>query len=182
VVYLRATQKVLRRLPSVGPEGDDSTNALGDWFVNRVVVDRKPLLLLVSSATLFPLLHPAQEVKALPERLPELVRRRLLRAGIPESLVMAECGAMDRVTVAKTNNRSVLGSMNDFAHALPYHLPEGSDWRIRELHDAEARLARTPCRASTRHSLFPDQEAVRVLVERWGAGVSVIRDAGNEVH
>jgi hypothetical protein len=52
MVLLRATQKVLRLLPeSAGGVIDSSTTALGDWYVNRLIVDRQPLLLLVSSTS-----------------------------------------------------------------------------------------------------------------------------------
>jgi hypothetical protein len=39
VAYLRATKKVLSRLPGPNlPETEPDETALGDWYVNRVVV------------------------------------------------------------------------------------------------------------------------------------------------
>ena len=56
-------------LPSPSAIVAVSDTALGDWYVNRLVVDRQPLLLLVSSSSLLPLLMPARGVRSLPERL-----------------------------------------------------------------------------------------------------------------
>jgi hypothetical protein len=151
------------------PGSDDgaSTNALGDWFVNRLVVDRKPLLILVSAATLFPILDPAKNVRSLPERLTDIVRDRLGRLAIPSPVVESEAEATRSVVVGKTNNRSVVGTMIDFAKAVPFYLPEGGLWGRNELRVAEEKLAYTPCRCSSRSTVWPDQEVVRALMERW---------------
>ena len=52
MVVLRATKKVLKLLPKASSMAVTSTTALGDWYINRIVVDRHPLLLLVSSSWL----------------------------------------------------------------------------------------------------------------------------------
>ena len=46
MVVLRRTQKLSAALPLSEGHERHSDGALGDWFVNRVVVDRRPLLLL----------------------------------------------------------------------------------------------------------------------------------------
>ncbi len=61
MAILRATQKLRRFLPDPGVDAPSSDTALGDWYVNRLVVDRKPLLLLVGSDALLPMLLPARE-------------------------------------------------------------------------------------------------------------------------
>ena len=168
MVYLRATQKMLRRLPPPEAEIDRKPgNALGDWFVNRLVVDRQPLLILVSGTSLLPILEPARDVRSLPGRLPVIVRRRLERFGVPGELIVPEIEAMGEVLVAPTNDRSVVGTMVDFTRAVPYYLPEGVHWGERELHDAEAALAGTPCRSSGRNVLFPDLATTELLSTRW---------------
>ena len=146
MVYLRATQKVLHRLPPKAPEEGASDSALGDWFVNRVVVDRQPLLILVSGTSLLPVLEFARDVRSLPKRLPSIVRQRLERLGIQRHLIEPEVEAMLDVRVAATNNRSVVGTMVDFMKAVPYYLPENERWGESELSQAEAKLAVTPCR------------------------------------
>ena len=63
MVILRPTQKLKTLLATGRPAPSSSDTALGDWYVNRLVVDRQPLLILVSSASLLPLLVPARDVK-----------------------------------------------------------------------------------------------------------------------
>jgi hypothetical protein len=57
MVILRPTKKLASLLPAAQPVPVCSDTALGDWYVNRIVVDRQPLLLLVSSTSLLCLRH-----------------------------------------------------------------------------------------------------------------------------
>ncbi|MBK8006072.1 MAG: hypothetical protein IPK12_19725 [Gemmatimonadetes bacterium] len=166
---LRPTRRLFPALPPTAPAESASDTALGDWYVNRLVVDRRPLLLLTSSRGLLPLLVPAREVKTLPGRLATLVAARLHRLGAPPSVVDAECAAMVPVRVARTTDRSVLGSMVDFAYAVEAHLERGR-WDETTLPFVESRLAETPCHASRRleEVIWPVAAAPKLLESRWG--------------
>ena len=148
-----------------------SDTALGDWYVNRVVIARQPLLLIVSEKSLLAILTPARDVKGLPERLPKVVAARLRRLGIDEAVVAAEIGAMSAVAVRKTTDRAVTGQMVDFAKHLTYCLPDNS-WNERDLHAAEDRLAEMPCRASGPFDkvIIPQDVALRLLADAWSGG------------
>ncbi|HUF04906.1 MAG TPA: hypothetical protein VMM38_12120 [Aridibacter sp.] len=130
------------------------------------------MLIFVSGASLLPILEPAQEVRSLPGRLSYVVQQRLERFGVPTGLIVPEIEAMGDVVVARTNDRSVVGTMVDFAKAVPYYLPTGSRWGERELHEAEAKLEGTPCRCTSRNVVFPDLATKELLVERWTDGAS----------
>ena len=160
MVVLRATQKVLWSLPETAKAGDVSETALGDWYVNRVVVDRQPLLLFVSEKSLLAALAPARSVKGLAKWFPEVVFDRLKRMNVDLPLIGSELEAMDVVRVGRTQDRSVTGQMVDFAKTLPYLLPE-SGWGTAELRKAEDLLARTPCRREK--TIFPEDEGPRLL-------------------
>lgn len=111
MVHLRATKKVLGRLRAQPTEGLPAQNVLGDWYVNRVVWDRQPVLVLMSSASRLTIFEPAREVSKLPERLADLVQLRLLMLGIPAERVDRELAAMGNVIIARTNDRSTLSAM-----------------------------------------------------------------------
>ena len=145
-----------------------SDTALGDWYVNRLVVDRQPLLLLVSATSLLPILVPARDVRGLPERLPGLVERRLQGFGLDGVVIGAEARVMRDVLVAPTVDRSVLGIMVDFAKAVSWYLEPGQ-WTDATLPMVEDRLAETPCRASQRAErlAFPDRKAPELLRQKW---------------
>lgn len=174
MVVLRATKKVLKALPESASETDSSDTALGDWYVNRLVVDRQPLLLLVSAESRLAILTPAREVKNLPKRIGEMVATRLRRLGVDERLIRAELAVMDTAHVGRTLDRSITGQMVDFAKAIPYYLPMGG-WDDSSLRLAEDRLAETPCLAarSFGEAILPDRAARHLLQERWGNHASV---------
>ena len=168
MVVLRGTKKVLRYLSAPVDTPGESATALGDWYVNRIVVGRQPLLLLVSSISLLAALEVARDVRSLPGRLTAVVAERLLRLGVGEDLVQAEVAAMDSVAVAKTSSRSVLGFMNDFAQAVPFYLGR-QNGDVTKLFEVEKLLWETPCWAS-RHlseSFFPDRKTKELLEEKW---------------
>lgn len=169
MVVLRATQKVLKALPESASDADVSDTALGDWYVNRITVDRQPLLLLVSSTSLLALLAPARGVKALPTRIGGMVASRLKRLGIDDRLIHAEVQAMDVALVGRTHDRSVTGQMVAFAKAIPYYIPIGSAGDDDMLRLAEDELGHTPCRSSRSNSdtIWPDRDSARLLAERW---------------
>ena len=173
MVVLRRTQKLAAALPlsPVSRVSAESTSALGDWYVNRLTVDRRPLLLLVSARGLLPMLIAAREVASLPARLPALVAARLRRLGVPPAVVQAEIASMQPVLVGPTADRSVVGIMVDFAKSIPYHLDPGA-WDETTLPFVEAQLAETPCHASGRSEdvVFPERKAPELLLARWGAG------------
>ena len=168
MVILRPTRKLRSSLPVSSDLPKPSDNALGDWYVNRIVVDRRPLLLLVSSTSLLPLLMPARDVRELPNRIADLVEQRLTRMGITSRVVEAECQAMNPVSICPTSDRSILGIMVDFAKAVPYYLEPGQ-WGDASLALVEDLLAQTPCYAgrSFDHVVFPEKRAPEVLRTRW---------------
>lgn len=168
MVILRATQKLLRHLLSSIVDPAVSDTALGDWYVNRLVVDRRPLLLFVSSRSLLSILTPARDIPMLPDRLPVLVHERLRRFGITEHLIGCELNAMQPVWIGKTMDRSVLGVLVEFAKTIPTYLPKGN-WTEADLRLAEDRLAETPCHAGRRFEevIFPDRDVPRLLQSTW---------------
>jgi hypothetical protein len=171
VVVLRRTQKLASQLPASSDTTVTSDTALGDWYVNRLVVDRKPLLVMASSRSLISILIPAKDIRSLPARLPSLVAQRLRRLRIPERLITAEVAAMSPVGVAKTADRSVMGILVDFAMMIPYHL-ERDAWDETALPFVEAKLAKNPCFAGRPgdSTVFPEQATPALLALKWDAG------------
>ena len=168
MVTLRATQKVLRFIPQTPTANSTPDSALGDWYVNRVVIDRQPLLLLLSSKSLLAILEPARDLKGLPSRLSALVDSRLRRLAVSRNAIECEVAATSQVAVGKTLDRSVVGQMVDFAKALTFYLPE-TGWGASDLREAEERFAETPCRCSGAHEdvIWPERTAIRLLELTW---------------
>jgi hypothetical protein len=169
-VVLRPTRKLRPQLPLTTGAPALSDTALGDWYVNRIVVNRQPLLLLVSSKALLALLVVARDVRGLPLRLADLVASRLSRLGVAAAAIESETQAMTPVVVSPTLDRSILGILVDFAKSVPYYL---ENVRIAEqtLRTAEDRLAKTPCRSRLNlgQVIFPEAKAPELLLAKWGA-------------
>jgi len=169
VLLLRPTLKLRNLLPVSPDDPGASETALGDWYVNRLVLERRPLLLLVSSTSLLAMLTPAREVRTLPGRMPELVAHRLGRLGIPARIMEAELEAMTPVRVVKTVDRSVLGIMVDFAKLTSYRLKPGFSEHA-DLQEEEEFLWNVPCHAGRPRggAVWPGEKAAELLEERWG--------------
>lgn len=167
MVIIRPTKKLHSQLP-IREVSSTSDNALGDWYVNRVVVARQPLLLLVSSTSLLPMVVPARDVRSLPDRLPAFVEVRLQRLGVHGDLIAAELRSMVPVVTAATVDRSILGTLNDFAKAMPYYLDSVTPGP-KSLAGLEAWLAQTPCHSGSigDRVVFPDRKAPEVLRAKW---------------
>ena len=118
MVVLRCTQKLRQRMGQTGTSEQSppkSSTRLGDWCANAISVHRQHVVLAVSGVTLLPVLVPAAPYKTMTARFVEATGKVLRALGIPEAKVAEEVGAMRELVVAPTNDRRVLGSMNDFA-------------------------------------------------------------------
>jgi hypothetical protein len=158
VFVLRCTRKLLRRmgLPALSKyEVPKSTTRLGDWTANLLVVGRQQIVLAVSNVTLLPVLLPAAPFKSLPSRLPEAVGHVLDALRIDPHKIAAEISAMNECLVAPTNDRRVLGTMNDFDRMLDAYL-DG-----RSLLGVALHLADAPCGPIGMAS--PNDETMKVL-------------------
>ncbi len=156
---LHATKKLLDRL-AVRPAGAaiEPTTAMGNWYGN-VLPWRRAVILLVNEGTLVPVMLPLAPAATLTRRIPDAVGALLGELGAPSAFVDLEIAAMADVTIAKTANRSVLGTMNDFA--LMADTRRNTD----ELLALAAWLAHTPCSPLRDRSGFPDLE-LATLIER----------------
>lgn len=168
MVVLRPTRKLHAVLPVSPGVVAPSDTALGDWYVNRIVVDRRPLLILLSSRSLLAVLTPARDVRTLPVRLAGLVGKRLERLEVSAERIRAEKSAMASVDVARTTDRSVLGIMTDFGKAIPFYL-ETNRWDETTLRFVESRLGETPCYATRRFEevIFPEGVARQLLAAKY---------------
>jgi hypothetical protein len=131
VLVLRGTKKLRDRVKgATAVDGDESTTALGDWFANALFW-RPQVALLVNSRTLLPVFMELAPAATLLDRAPAAIEAVLRQHGMDDPFLTAERDAMREVRIAPTNDRSVLGVMNEFA----FH----GEWLFKEgHHDLEA--------------------------------------------
>ncbi len=172
LLVLRVTNR-LRRFLGATPVSEEplahSDTALGDWYVTRIVVDRRPLLVAVSANGYLPLIAPARHLTDLAERFPELVAGRLKRLHLSARAWFGEVDAMEEVVIAPTGDRVVNGVLTRLAMEVPYHLPVGA-WNSRTLAEFEDRAMEIPWHASQRGDrvVIPENALDGLFTARWG--------------
>ena len=120
-----------------------ATTRLGDWYATALFW-KPQLALLVNERTLLPVLMPLAPAATLPERVALAVAQVLQLHGVDTGFIATEVAAMAEVSIAKTGNRSVVGTMNEFEFQAEVY----RDYRgMTDLHELAMRLAEMPCGA-----------------------------------
>jgi hypothetical protein len=142
VLVLRCTKKLLDRIGRHAPserEPGPSTTRLGDWTANLFIIRRQQVVLAVNNRTLLPVLIPIAPNTTFLSRVVEASGEMLMALGVDRKEALSEMTAMNDCTVAPTNDRRVLGTINDFGRMLEAYL-DG-----RPLPEVALHLAEAPC-------------------------------------
>jgi hypothetical protein len=116
MVVLRCTQKLLVRLKQVGDlPATESTTRLGDWYGNILRIGRRQHLLFISERSRLPVVLPITDSKRLSTVFPDAVCERLSTVGVAVADIADERMRMLDSAFGRTRNRSLLGTLNDFA-------------------------------------------------------------------
>ena len=116
MVVLRCTQKLLVRLKQIGDlPAVESTTRLGDWYGNILRLGRRQRLLFISEQSRLAIVIPIREGKRLAEVFPDAVCERLAIVGVAAADIADERMRMSELAFGRTRNRSLLGTLNDFA-------------------------------------------------------------------
>ena len=110
MLVLRVTRKLQSALPTTADRETSSDGALGDWYATKFVVDRRPLLMLISELSVFAIILPARDVRTLTDRIAAIVEERLRVLGIdPKRRAGA---AASSATLSSQRKRLVSFSLN----------------------------------------------------------------------
>jgi hypothetical protein len=117
VLIIRGTKKLRDRVRTATPatDADESTTLLGDWFANALFW-KPQVALLVNTRTMLPVFMPLAPAATLPIRAPGEIATVLAEHGVPDDVVAAELEAMADVRVAPTNDRQLIGVMNELSY------------------------------------------------------------------
>ena len=97
---------------------ESSSTLLGDWYANDLVIDRKQYIFCVSqNGRLFVLLKAAP-YKDFHTRISEALSPLLQSLGIERDKVSHETSQMSPITLAKTADRSIVSTMNEYKYEL----------------------------------------------------------------
>jgi len=118
MILIRCTHKLLAELRTKPQEFAVISNPVGDWYANLIRIERRKCVLVTNGQTLFSLFLPAFKRPDF-DNFSELFKQRLFKAmlnlEIPQKNIERILTEIEDCRIGKTNSRSVLGSMNDFA-------------------------------------------------------------------
>ncbi|MER2511133.1 MAG: hypothetical protein ABTQ25_01700 [Nitrosomonas ureae] len=131
MIVIRPTGDLAKRMKiKLTPTDEQSSTLLGDWYALDLVLDRQQYILCLSENGRLPLVLKAAPYANFTERLPSALIDLLVGIGVSHEKAQEEIKKMSNVILAKTVNRSVLGSMNECRFSLQAHAQTG-----RLLHD-----------------------------------------------
>jgi hypothetical protein len=159
VLVVRGTKTLRDRVKArAAVDGDASTTVLGDWFATALFW-KPQVALLVNQRTFVPVFMPLAPAATLLDRAPDAIASVLRRLGTDESFIEAELEAMREARIAPTNDRSVVGVMNEFAFHGEIRWHEGAG----TLEDLAVDLAGMPLGPLRNRTGFPDRELAAVI-------------------
>ena len=128
MVSFRCTQKLLKRWPgAIEASPSPPTTVLGDWYCTALNHRSRRLILGVAERSLLPVVLPAREFATFPPRLVLGALQVLRTLNLPAKRRDQEAQAMSTWVLAKTNNRSILGSLRDLGFLALVFLDEYPD-------------------------------------------------------
>jgi hypothetical protein len=122
--YLRCTKKLLEEMnvqPSSSESGDDGI--LGDWYANLLFIERKKCLLFVNETTRFCFLMSDLKrvhIKNLAVVFRDGLFGALLSEGYGAPMIELILSEYDQLGYGKATDRTVLGSMTEYAKTYQY--------------------------------------------------------------
>jgi hypothetical protein len=137
----------------------EATTRLGNWYA-KPLFWRPQYALFINETTFLPVFARLAPASSLANRFPDDLATTLRTHGVPESFIEDELLEMDDVVVSKTNNRRVVGILNELATMAT---------RVREYHpdltplDLAMELAQVPLGLSGGDYRVPE-DALRTLV------------------
>ena len=123
MAILRCTQKLLNELKVKPVEESTFSDDVGSWHVNLLRVDRRKCILFTHDVTLYSFFVPGlkkPQFEIFQEVFGQNLFKNLLYENFPQNQIEIVLDKHREIVITKTNNRSVLGSMNDLAFQLKY--------------------------------------------------------------
>lgn len=122
---IRCTQKMLKELKQEPTNVVPLNGLLGSWHANIFFIERRKCVLVTNDSTLYTLFIPylkKADFQTFHLVFGQHLFKNLMREGFTQKQIEAVLDEHQEIKYAKTNNRSVLGSMNDQRFQLEYRV------------------------------------------------------------
>ena len=144
MIVLRCTKqmfKLLNQSPSAEREETIGDNILGEWYAKPVATWAGDLIIFVNARTLLTVGVPTSQTNQWHPLFVARVYNLLRMLNIPEAGIASEIAAYNKIYLAKTVNRSVLGSMTEIGYMCQFRAEDGQGQEI-SLSDLELDLSK----------------------------------------
>ena len=150
MAIIRCTAKLLKELGANQLTGPGQSPSLWDWHANLLRIERKKWVLFTNDQTLYSFFVRFVKRPLLPD-FTEVFRlglfKSLMGEGFAEPLVEYAVRNHQNVVIAKTTNRTVLGSMNDLAFQIKCLIETMGGLAHADLSEVNRELNRIPMSA-----------------------------------
>ncbi|MFW5700734.1 MAG: DUF6933 domain-containing protein [Cyclobacteriaceae bacterium] len=145
---------------------------LWTWHAGLRVISRKKCILFTNDLTLYSFLVYGVKKKDF-EDFPALFKENLIQNLESENLTQQEIEIIisnsDKISLTKTSNRSVLGSLNEFYRLIPFYIQNGfnNNTDQKSIIGLNKKLNRTPMQC-TKKGFYPIDK-LKETVRNFGA-------------
>ncbi len=147
---IRCTTKLLTELKTKPTNELFQSSAWCDWHANLLWIDRKKCVLFTNNQTLYSFFLPSIK-KLILKNFEEVFRLGLFKSLMAEGFAGPQVEYMLRehqhIEIARTNSRSILGSMNDLAFQIKSMIYATGGLANADLSEINRRLNRIPMSA-----------------------------------
>jgi hypothetical protein len=123
----------------------DDRGVLGNWGALSFPTQLGDVVILANQRTMLCALAPLGSLEDMVVRLRSVVRAELERLGVPLEKIESEDDALADLSLAKSSDRSLLGSMNDLAGHVQWYVEDELAARRRpDIERIQLQLNETP--------------------------------------
>ena len=122
-MILRCTKKLITTYGLLVVEDTADNKMFSEWYANLIYIERKKCILFTDSKTLYSLLLldiKKADIINIDEIFYKQLYRSLLQIGIKEDLIKSIAPKHLKIIYSKTQDKRILGSMNDYAYQYKY--------------------------------------------------------------
>jgi len=143
---IRCTQKLLRELKQEPTNVVPMNHLLGSWHANLLIIERHKCVLVTNDSTLYTIFIPCltkPDFQVFSILFGQHLFKNLLNEDFSQKQIEAVLDEHRDIQYGKTNNRRVLGSMNDLAFQLKCHIKMDGGIKATNIPELNYNLNRT---------------------------------------
>lgn len=124
-LILRCTQKLLTELKQKPTEPDPDGNQLWSWHANVFLIERRKCVLITNDITRYAIFIPSlrkQYLESFHLIFGQHIFKNMMHENFSQQQIEAVLSQAENIQYAKSNNRSVLGTMIEQRHIIEYSI------------------------------------------------------------